>query len=141
MVVGSKVELGDIDDLRVRNGYAIFDGAVDRRHLRQHPHSLSVADQPRELFPNMAGLVDAVLLSNQQSAAGQQIEQWQLVRNCSEAMKLDARLGQRTRKLPFPIHEDSFVWDKHVFEDRQSLHHLVAGTDGVRETALVATAV
>src|SRR5437867_8787057 len=105
MVVGSKVELGDVDCCSVRNGDAVFDGAVDSRHFREHAHSLGVADQPCELFPDMAGAFDAVLLGDQESAANQQIEQRKFVGNRSEAMKLDEGSGQRAGKLPLRSEE------------------------------------
>src|SRR2546428_13878019 len=136
MVVGAEMAFGNFYRRGVRNGDSVLDGTLYCRHLRQHPHRLGVADQPRELFANVACTFDAVLLGNQESAAGEEIEKRQLVGNCSEPVEFHKSLGQGSGKLPLTVQEDAFVWDEDVIKNRESLHHLVPRTDGMSDSVV-----
>src|SRR5688572_26048400 len=68
VIVRSEMEFGDVNDLCIWNGHSISKGAIERRHPRQHSDRLSVTDEPREFFTNVAGAVYPILLCNEMSA-------------------------------------------------------------------------
>ena len=117
-VVG-EVVLADVGDHRVGVDQvrAFFLDAVFHGGLAQRLDGFGVHDQPGQLFPNMGGLVDAVVLGHQAGGAGEELQLHGLVGLGAEAVEVGEHVGHLAGEFPFPLEEDALVGDEDVIEN------------------------
>ena len=142
VVVRGELVLRHVGHQRVRHrDPRRYDRMLLGRGHDQPLHRGVITGELGQFLADVAGLLDPVVLGDRLRRAGQQFEQWQLVRHRGEAVELDERQRHETRGRGLAGQEHALPRHEHVLEDGQRLHHLVIGADRVLERVLLKAAV